>query len=148
MDKLFRIFTALDWFVGGISILVGLYMQNWWVVAGGVLGLITAYFKPALIIKAKLEKKFLRKKAKTDDSAEALAEDSFYAQMLGQEAVAEPVAAEPAPALPARTYRDALPPYAGAYLSRNRHNQVAARHLPLLPETTAEPVQGEPPRFY
>lgn len=137
----------MDWLVGGLSILVGLYLQNWWVVAGGFMGLAAAYFKPALIIKEKLEKKFLRKKAKTDDSDVAQAEDVFYAQMLGQPldetAVQETVTLSP------RTYRDALPPYAGIYLSGSRHNQVSVRHLALVSQDTADiPANKVPPQYH
>lgn len=149
MNKLLRIFVALDWLVGGLSIIVGLYLQNWWVVAGGVLGLLAAYFKPAVIIKAKLEKKFLRKKVKTEDSAVALAEDNFYAQVLGAEAGD---VVEPAPALPQvpRAYPDPLPPYAGIYLSKNRHNQVLPQHIGLLaaPVDSAAVQEKLPPSFY
>lgn len=149
MDKLLRIFVALDWLVGGLSILVGLYLQNWWVVAGGVLGLLAAYFKPAVIIKTKLEKKFLRKKVKTEDSDVALAEDTFYAQVLGAEA-GEAIA--PAPVVPQvpRAYTDPLPPYAGVYLSKSRHNQVLPQYIGLLaaPAESATVEEKLPPSFY
>ena len=138
----------MDWLVGGLSIVVGLYLQNWWVVAGGFVGLAAAYFKPAMIIKAKLEKKFLRKKAKTDDSAVARAEDVFYAQMLGQQNLDDAVAQEPV-ALSPRTYQDALPPYAGIYLSGSRHNQVSVRHLALVSPDSAElPANKLPPQYH
>lgn len=148
MDKLLRIFVALDWLVGGLSILVGLYMQNWWIVAGGALGLLAAYFKPAVIIKNKMEKKFLRKKVKTEDSDVALAEDTFYAQVLG----AEESEVEPSPAVPLapRAYPDPLPPYAGVFLSKNKHNQVLPQHIGILAAPAeAEVVQKKlPPSFY
>jgi len=148
MEKLLSIFNALDWLVGGLSILVGLYMQNWWLVAGGALGLLAAYFKPAVIIKNKLEKKFLRKKAKTDDSGAALAEDTFYAQVLGS---AAGEVAEPEPVVPQapRAYPDPLPAYAGIYLSSSRHNRVQLQHLRLVSETSAGVPTGKtPPLFY
>lgn len=148
MDKLLRIFTTMDWLVGGLSIVIGLYLQNWWVVAGGFVGLAAAYFKPALIIKAKLEKKFLRKKAKTDDSAVSQAEDVFYAQMLGQQLPDEVVKQETV-SLPPRTYRDSLPPYAGIYLSGSRHNQVSVRHLKLVSDDTESIAQAKvPPQYH
>jgi len=149
MDKLLRIFVALDWLVGGLSILVGLYLQNYWVVAGGALGLLAAYFKPAVIIKNKMEKKFLRKKVKTEDSDVALAEDTFYAQVLGAEAGDEVAPAPVVPQVP-RAYPDPLPPYAGVFLSKNRHNQVLPQHIHLLAAPTeSETVQKKlPPSFY
>jgi hypothetical protein len=149
MDKLLRIFVALDWLVGGLSILVGLYLQNYWVVAGGTLGLLAAYFKPAVIIKNKMEKKFLRKKKKTEDSDVALAEDTFYAQVLGAEAAEKVVAAPAVPQAP-RAYPDLLPPYAGVFLSKNRHNQVLPQHIRLLADPAeSESVQKKlPPGFY
>lgn len=149
MDKLLRIFSALDWLVGGFSIVIGLYLQNGWVVAGGCLGLLAAYFKPALLIKAKLEKTILKKKPKTDDSAVALAEDAFYATMLGSQAVPaaqDQPAAQPAPVVP-RTYRDSLPGYGGVFLSASKHNQLKQAHLRLLPSSDADTAEASPRYF-
>lgn len=72
-------FNKLDWFVGGAFLVVGLYVQNWWIVAGGIVGLLSAYYQPALYLKNKLEQKLLAKGAATSDNAITVAEEAFYA---------------------------------------------------------------------
>lgn len=130
MDKLIRIFSTLDWVVGGITVLVGLYLLNGWVIASGALGLLAAYYKPAQRIKTAMEKKLLRKKAKVDDSTADLHEDAFYAHMLSGDEVAEHAAPEATMVAHApRTYHDALPGYGVVYLSPNKHNQLKQTHL-------------------
>lgn len=79
IQRLLFIFNKLDWFVGAAFLVVGLIVQNWWLVAGGVVGLISAYFQPAAKLKDKLEQKLLTKAAVHSDNALTLAEDAFYA---------------------------------------------------------------------
>lgn len=89
LERLLTIFNKLDWFFGGACLLVGLYMMNPWLMAGGVFGLLSAYFQPANYLKKKLEAKMLSKHATPVDDSAILAEDAFYAAHLE---ISEPAA--------------------------------------------------------
>ena len=82
MEKFLKIMGVLDWVVGTFTIVGGLYFGSTWVVASGVLGLLAAYYKPAVLIKKALERKFLRKQAGQSDSEKTIAEDAFYSELL------------------------------------------------------------------
>lgn len=142
MEKLFKLLAAMDWLVSGGSVAYGLLTQNWWYVAGGVLGLCLAFYRPSERIRAVLEKRFLRKKTRTDDSAVAQAEDVFYASVLGQlqDESAPSVAAGP------RHYHDTLPAYNRVLLSGSKHNQLRPEHVQKL---ALEPdVLSQAPRYF
>lgn len=128
MSKLIQFFSALDWLVGSFSLALGLYSGNAWLIAGGAIGLVAAYFKPAVRIQAYLEKKFIRKKKPGEDSEVAMAEDRFYREMLGDgdEPLALADAAAPARA---RTFADAPVPYGPLYISQNKHNRLSRSHI-------------------
>lgn len=85
IQNLLNIFNKLDWFVGGAFLAIGLYLQNWWIVAGGVIGLLSAYYQPAAKLKQKLESKLLAKGALTSDNATTLAEEDFYSKFQLEE---------------------------------------------------------------
>lgn len=131
MDKLLRIFTAFDWVLGSGSLLLGLYLSNYWLVAGGVLGLLAAYYKPAQRIKTRLEKKLLAgRKRTTDDSGQVLAQDAFYAQVLGTGS-SEDDAPSPAEAVSfvPRNYGGTVTSYGDVFLSGSKHNMARANHI-------------------
>lgn len=130
MQKFIKALSALDWIVGTLTLVWGLYSGNSWFIAGGVLGLMTAYFKPAMRVQAALEKRFLRKKPNHGDSSKVQAEDAFYANMLGNDTAA------PAPAEPvAVNFSRAL--VAGPVLvSGSRHNLLKPGHLNLVQNDT------------
>ncbi len=133
MDKFLKIFNKLDWAMGGGTVVVGMYLQNWWLVAGGGVGLLAAWYKPAERIKRKLESKFLRKKTVTSDAQKVQAEDEFYAQMGVAEAplsTAEPVSETVSYTRSMRS--------GPVHLSISRHNVLKPEHFNL--ETT----QGGP----
>lgn len=142
MEKLFKLLSAMDWLVSGGSVAYGLYAQNWWYVAGGLLGLGLAYYRPSERIRAVIEKRFLHKKARTDDSAVAQAEDVFYASVLGQlqDASAPSVSTGP------RHYHDTLPAYGRVLLSGSKHNQLRAEHVQKL--AVAPEMLPKTPRFF
>lgn len=128
MNNLIKYFSALDWFLSGVTVALGIYQQNPYVIAGGLLGLALAWYGPAARIKAKLEKKFLRKKEKPSDTGAVLAEDAFYAQVLQTAPVA--VKLVDTPSIPLNFSGNLAP--GTLYLSANRHNAVQPRHLNLL----------------
>lgn len=143
MEKLFKLLAAMDWLVSGGSVAYGLVTQNWWYVAGGVLGLCLAFYRPSERIRAVLEKRFLRKKARTDDSAVAQAEDVFYASVLGQlQDESAPAAAATGP----RQYHDTLPAYGRVLLSGSKHNQLRAEHVQVL--ASAPEALPKVPRYF
>ena len=131
MSKLLKILTRLDWFMGGATLLVGLYLMNYWVIASGILGLLAAWYQPAARIKKYLEKKFLRKKEGSTDTQKAVAEDAFYAQVLGTQSAPQPATSTPAPVARPLDYSGVLP--AGQLrLNQSRHSVVQYRHLNLV----------------
>lgn len=129
MKKLLRIVYALDWLISLGTLALGLYWQNWWMVAGGILGLGLAYLKPAARIQAVLEKRFLASKRRVDDSTEVLAADAFYKKHLGDTTEAPETVAAPAP----RTFRATLPAYSQVLLSASRHNALNPGHFNQAP---------------
>ena len=129
LNKTLKALNRLDWFLAGGTIAVGLYLQNWWVVGSGCIGLAAAWYRPAERIKARMEKKFLRKKAATSDAKSVQAEDAFYAQVLGQEPAADLVA-KAAPT--AGDFSAAL--QSGQFsLNPSRHSVLRYQHFNLAP---------------
>ena len=129
MDKFIRFLGTLDWFVAIGTVIVGLYLKNWWIVASGVLGLAVAYYQPAMRVKGLLEKKFLRKMKPGELATTQVQHDeAFYAQVLGAESVAEPTVAVSAPR-PPRTYASPSLPYRGTFVGRRKHNMLKVEHF-------------------
>ncbi len=134
MTKVLRFFNYFDWVVAVGTLVVGLVLMNGWVIASGLLGLALAWYKPAERIKKRMEKSFLRKPAKVEDSAHTQGEDAFYANVLG---TAQPAALEDAPSAaataPATPVGFAFGPrgYGAVRLSVSKHNQLRPEHLEL-----------------
>ena len=126
MKKTLKILNYVDWALGVGTLVAGLLWSNWLVVAAGVLGLVFAWYKPAERIKARLEKRLLRKKAAQDHTDLALAEDAFYEQVLGKPEEADTRDADERPDF-SRTFTS----YAGVYLRRSRHNRLTREGLNL-----------------
>ncbi len=134
MQKLIKALSALDWVVGTLSLAWGLYSGNAWFIAGGALGLVTAYYKPAVRIQAALEKRFLRKKPANADNVKVQAEDAFYANMLGTDV--ETPATPAAVVAAAPDFTRTLP--AGPVLvNSSRHNLLKPTHLNLVQGTAS-----------
>ena len=132
MNKLLKLLSTLDWVMGAGSIALGIYWNNYWLVAGGVLGLFAAYYKPAMLIKNLLEKKFLRKNTGSSDTQKALAEDEFYAQML-QDEVSPVTASVSTPEGQAGPVNYGRSWQAGVVLlSGSRHNVLSVATLNLV----------------
>lgn len=131
INKTLSFLNRLDWFVAGVTLAVGFYLQNYWVIGSGALGMVAAWYRPADRIKAALEKKFFRKKAGVSDAQKAQAEDAFYADVLGKPA-AQPDIPQPS-SLPSRgDFTEALT--AGQFrLNLGRHSVVRYEHLNLAP---------------
>ncbi len=132
MDKFLKIFNKVDWLVAIGSLGAGLYLDNGWLLAGGVLGMGTAWYKPAERVKKVLEKKMLRKTPAPSDTHKVLAQDDFYQQMGVTEAPA--LAQEPVNQV--RQFTRALKP-GPVHLSASRHNVLKHEHLKL---PTDQPV--------
>lgn len=133
MEKLIRYLGALDWLVAGSTLAVGLYLQNYWVIGAGAIGLVTAYLQPAKRFQEYLGKKLIRKGPKKGDTtAQVLQDDAFYAAALVK---TEPVT-QAMPALPPRTYASPASGYRATFLSANRHNMLKVSHLNLYNETS------------
>jgi hypothetical protein len=128
LPKTLKLLGYLDWVLGLGTIAWGLYFQSPLIAASGVLGLAVAYFKPAERIKARMEKRMLRKKTKPHDTASVLAEEAFYAKALGR--TDGPGIESVAPAAPV-VVRGSLPPSV-AFISANPHNMVKPSHLDLM----------------
>ncbi len=86
MDKFLKIFNKVVWLVAFGSLGAGLYLDNGWLLAGGVLGMGTAWYKPAERVKKVLEKKMLRKTPAPSDTHKVLAQDDFEPQQVGMPA--------------------------------------------------------------
>lgn len=81
MDRAIKFLSWTDWALSSGTLVVGLYLQNWYIVGGGVLGLLVAWYSPSKRIKAAMEKKFLRRTpSKRRDEADIAQADAFYAQ--------------------------------------------------------------------
>lgn len=132
INKALKALNRLDWFVAAGTVAVGLYLLNYWVIGSGLIGLAAAWYKPADRIKARLEKKFLRKKTQPSDTAKTLQEDAFYAEMLGQAGDAG-AAAGAEPAKPA-DYRGNVP-LGALHLSQNPYSVVRYQHFNLAAAT-------------
>jgi hypothetical protein len=117
MDKLLRIFTALDWLVGSVCLVTGVWTQNWWLAAGGLLGLVAAWYKPALRIKAVLDKKFVKKKTSSAETEAVLTEDLFYAEALKAAGPSE------------KADFTRVLPTGPAYLTKSKHNILTIQVL-------------------
>lgn len=94
IKRLLSLFNKLDWFVGGSCLMVGLYLMQPWLIAGGIVGLLSAYYQPAAYLSKRLEEKLLTKSAQTSQNEIALAEDAFYAQHSAGDALEQARAEE------------------------------------------------------
>ncbi|MDO8416326.1 MAG: hypothetical protein Q7S87_08965 [Agitococcus sp.] len=130
MEKLLRLFAALDWFVGAVCVIMGLYLQNGWYLASGVIAFAAAWLKPAERVNRYLKAKFMRKKEVRNDSAIALAEDDFYDMLKDS--------AEPSPNSKSEllTYAPRLFTYPHVVISSFTHNKLKAEYLSLKVSTT------------
>lgn len=131
MNRAFKVFSFVDWIVGTVSLLLGLYWANGWLVAGGFIGLLFAWLKPAQRLKNKIEKSILRKKANPDDSGITVEEDAFYASMLGETTESLKATSLPLPEnLPKHYSRPA--PFATLIVARqSKHNLLNTKGLNL-----------------
>ena len=139
MDKVIKNLSKLDWILGGATLAYGVATMNLFIAAVGVMSLLIAWFKPAVRIKAALEKRFFARKVEKSGvlaTRSALAEDAFYAEHLGAAEVELPPAAAESPAAisapaPLPSFLVTLP--SGPYsLHSSRHNQLRPAHLNLF----------------
>lgn len=127
LNKLLFLFNKLDWFAGGTLLVVGLYLQNWWLVAGGVTGLLSAYFQPAAWLSQRLQEKILAKGVPLSENGVLTQEDEFYAQHLG------------APILPTEPAQDSNEPR--MLIWNTPHNQLTREALVLYPADRSAPTR-------
>lgn len=128
MEKTLKLLAAMDWVLSGGTLAVGLYLQNWFIVGAGCLGLLVAWYAPAARLKKYLAKRFLRKTPGVKNDSGAVAkDDQFY------EAALAPAAQPAAPA--ASSFSQPL--RAGkVFLHSSPHNRLKGPHLQLeTPDT-------------
>lgn len=128
MKPLIRYLNRLDLVLSLGSLGWGLWFQNYWALAGGVLGLLMTWYNPAEKLQAKLQAKFLRKGPPPSDASALLAEDLFY-RPTGDATDSDAAPAEvPAPSASLPTYSlGPLPP--SVYLNPSKHNWMTAPSL-------------------
>jgi hypothetical protein len=128
MEKLIRYLGALDWLLATGTVAVGLWLQNWLLVAFGIAGMLMAYLQPAKRVNAYITKRMTRKRDPSAAStAQVQQDEAFYQEVLG-----EVLTADAGGSTPARTYASAPVPYGPTYLSASKHNQLKRPHLQLL----------------
>lgn len=137
MQKTLRLFSALDWVVSSVTLAIGLWTLNVWVIVAGVLGLAVAWYSPARRVSARLQK-YLFKKRQAEDHSHVLArEDEFYASLRGEAAGAQEEAQTPGePSVaPAADFSRSSYVYAQARLNPSRHNVLKPQYFDLTPGT-------------
>jgi hypothetical protein len=82
MENLIKHLSRLDWVLGCATIAYGLWASNMLIAGAGVLGLAMAWYGPAKRIQKYMESRLLAKTGKSASTTDALAAESFYAQML------------------------------------------------------------------
>jgi hypothetical protein len=127
MTKLLKLFTLLDWCVGAVCLVLGLYTMNGWLLSSGIIAFAVAWFRPAEKVNAYIKKKFMRKAVLKDDTAAILAEDAFYEMMAPAPAPSE------VPLIKKETisYIGKPQQYAKVALSGYVHNKLKPGHLQL-----------------
>lgn len=122
MDKVLQFLNKLDWVLAAATVVAGIYLQNWWLVSGGLIGFIVAWYKPAEKLQAKVKQRILRKKA-ANAPVDANLGEAIYQEMASS-------AVSPIEAPPPRTYRDGYPPL-NIRVSSSKHNRLRAEHFNL-----------------
>lgn len=127
MDSIIKHLSTLDWILASATLVFGLATGNPWVIAAGLLGLVGAWYGPAARIKKYIARRMLTKSAKPNTTADALAAETFYAQMLHGADTERPVASH----APEQPGFGAVMPAGRLMLGGSRHNQLKAPHLNL-----------------
>jgi hypothetical protein len=132
MEKFIKYLSALDWVLGSATIAYGLYAGPWWLVLVGCVGLLTAWYKPAVLFQNYLKKRFLAKSSKSTDTLQVQKAEEFYAGILTSEG-SDPVASTDSFAeeegVPG--YQRSLSPGKFA-LGASRHNVLKPEHFNLF----------------
>lgn len=135
MQKSLRLFSALDWVVASITLLVGLWLLNGWVILAGTIALAIAWYSPAKRVSARLQKYLFKKRQTEDHSSVLLREDEFYASLRPDVNQASKASQGPDGLGEAPPVDFTLRPYTYAQvrLNSSRHNLLTSKSLDLTP---------------
>lgn len=127
MDTLLKFFNRVDWLMATACFIFGFYFSEPWLFLAGAISTFTAWYKPAERIKAKIEKRFLRKKTVHSDNNKLASEDEFYKSMGVTETGEDESAQAQAPV--ALTYSATYLQSGPLRLHISRHNALSPTNL-------------------